>query len=180
MIPRQIRRPAFQHLPNSLLRLTPLLQLLVHPQILHRKTLHIHFIDPLLHRRIHNLPRRIIKMPRQSRMPPEHAPIRYRPHPPLRINHIRPNEQLLALPVNHPVRRRPPNALRPNHLLQLRRDLIQLVRRPLRQMRPVRNHPQAPSPRHHRPSPALALVVEHRQMRINPRNLPRRTHHDVG
>ena len=69
--------------------------------------------------------------------------------------------------MDHPVGRRAADALRPHGHRQRGVDLVQLVRRSGRQVRPVRDDPQPLGPRHHRPRPALALLVEVRQVRID-------------
>ena len=82
-------------------------------------------------------------------------------------DHVRPDEKLLRFAVDHAVCRSATHAFGTDDLSQLWGDFIKLIARAKGKVRPVSDDPQPIRPWHHRSRAAFALVVVHRQMRIN-------------
>ena len=148
-------------------RMAAFLLLLVGPQLCHGEGLHINLIKAFLHGRRINLARRVGQMTGVARGPAEHLRVGNHADFALRIHHVRSDEKLLRLAVDHAVRGRPADALGADDLLQRGRDFVELVRRAARHVRRVSDDPQPPRPRDHRTGAALALVVEHGEVRID-------------
>ena len=139
----------------------------------HVERLQIDLVKAFLHRRVVCFVSRVREMTRIAGEAAGHFSRRDDAHFSLRIDHIRTDEQLLGLTMDHSICRRAADTLRPDDLLESGCDLVKLVTGAKGQMRPVSDDPQAVRPRHHRPRAALALFVEHGQMRVDATDLAR-------
>ena len=128
---------------------------------------HVKLVESRLHRRHIDLVRGIRQMPCRAREAPGHLRGRHHAHVPLRVNHVGTDQQLVRLAVDHAVRGRSAHGTGVRLARQVRTDAVEFVRRPRRRVRGVRHHPQVARPRHDRARATFALVVEHREVRVD-------------
>ena len=136
-------------------------------EFLHRQRVDVHLIERPLHVEDVDLVGRLGQVPGGGGHPAGHLLGRDGADGPLGVDEVRPDDQLLRLLVDHPVGRRAADALGAGDALQVGVDFVQLVVAPQRLVRGVGDDPQFPRPGHDRAGPALALVVEHRQVRVS-------------
>ena len=130
-------------------------------------------VKALLHRGDVDLVGRIGHVARGAGQASGHRLGRQHTHVAVFVDEVGPDVELPALQMDHAVGRGAAHAFRADDLLQFGRDLVQLVAGAQRQMRAVGDDPQPAGPRDDRPRTAFALVVVHREMRIDAGNLPR-------
>ena len=165
---RDLRRIDFRDL--SRLRLIALFL----DQAFHSERVDIDLIKAVFHRGEVDLIYWVGQVARVTRVSTGHEFRRNDAHFAVRIDEVRPDDELLRLYMNHPVRGRTADAFRADDLLQVWRDFVELIARAVGLMRGVANHPESVGPRHDSAGATLAFVIEGREVGVDAAPLRRR------
>ncbi len=104
----------------------------------------------------------------------EHLGIRDGAHAVIGADRVGADEELFRFAVDHPVGRRAANRFGADDLPEIGGDLVEHVRVvAFGRVGGVGHDPQTTGPGNHRSGAAFALVVEHREMRVDARELDR-------
>ena len=136
-------------------------------QRLHVQRLDVHLVKALLHRGHVDLSGWIGDVAGRSREAAWHLLRRYHADVALSVYEVRTNHELIGLAVDHPVRGRASDGLAADSHAEVGRDLVEFVGRSVRKVRTVRDRPEPVRPFYERARAALALVVEHREFRVD-------------
>ena len=132
-----------------------------------RQRLHIHGAETLFHGRVINFPHRIGEVPGISGMQPGHLPVGNGANLAFPVNRIGPDEKLVRFAMDHPVGGCAADAFRMDDLFDIRCDLVEPVVAAHRFVLGLGNDPEPIRPLNQSTRSALALIVMHRQMRID-------------
>ncbi len=135
-------------------------------KLVHGQRVHVHLIQLAFHADEIHLGGGGDEVPGVARDAQRHAGDVHRAHLPGLVNKVRPDNELPRLGMDHAVGVSAAHAFGPHLQLQVLIHRVEFVLAPLGAMGRIGNEPELVRPGHNRADAALAVGIEHRQVRI--------------